>query len=407
MNGFVSVFSGAGGLDLGLEQAGWDCLFATDHDGAAVDTLRRNQGYALGQGRKALIDTYIEQADIRQLAGAEMLAQMGLSRGQVPLLAGGPPCQSWSSGGLQQGFDDPRGRLVDDYLRIARDIDARWLLFENVRGLLTARGQDGVPGSALAHVRSRLFACGWHSKVALLNAADFGVPQRRVRLILIGHRVGDEPRFPAASHSSDPNQDCRPWMTLGECLDSLGPLDDSEIIRPTGKMALELADLPPGTGAKSQGKKESTRPGGHWGYKQGAFIADTLKPARTVTASSQQDWIRDPVFGLRRLCPRECAAIQSFPPEWEMVGNRQAQYRLIGNAVPPKLGAALGRVLAEALNMNVVPLQPTGETNLAPLPPELQSAIVYTMKEEKRNGASRRAVGKRYVGGPPVAVAAI
>lgn len=395
MRSFISIFSGAGGLDLGLEQAGWDCLFATDHDAAAVATLERNRGYSLGQGRKALAEAVIRQADVRDLQGANILSELGLRRGDVPLLAGGPPCQSWSSGGLQKGFADPRGRLVDDYLRLAKEIDARWLLFENVRGLLTARGQDGMPGSALGYVRASLHKLGWLSKVALLNAADYGLPQRRVRLILIGYRAGDEPSFPEQTHSATPTQQERPWVTLGQCLAQISPVTSDEIIRPTGKMALELADLPPGTGAKSQGKREATRPGGHWGYKQGAFIADTLKAARTVTASSQQDWIRDPVLGLRRLTPRECAAIQSFPPEWVMVGNRQAQYRLIGNAVPPELGRRLGLALAESCSQQPVRLPRTIVGALSPLPAELQSAIAYTIREDRRNGPSRLASGKR------------
>lgn len=397
MRGFISVFSGAGGLDLGLEQAGWDCLFATDCDPAAIATLERNRGYALGQGRKALSDAVIRLADVRDLSGDRILAEAGMRRGEVPLLAGGPPCQSWSSGGLQKGFADPRGRLVDDYLRLAKEIDARWLLFENVRGLLTARGQDGVPGSALQYVRSSLYERGWLSKVALLNTADFGIAQRRVRLILVGYRAGDEPRFPIPTHAASPSGGLMPWLTLGQCLSQVSSPQNDEIIRPTGKMALELADLPPGTGAKSQGKKEATRPGGHWGYKQGAFIADTLKPARTVTASSQQDWIRDPVLGLRRLCPRECAAIQTFPSEWAMVGNRQTQYRLIGNAVPPELGRVLGLALAEAFSNTVDPEPSFMATGLSPLPAELQSAITYTLREERRNGPSRRAAGKRAV----------
>lgn len=395
MHRFISIFSGAGGLDLGLEQAGWECLFATDHDAAAIATLEHNRGYALGQGRKALADTIIRQADVCDLRGEKILSELGIQKGDVPLLAGGPPCQSWSSGGLQKGFSDPRGRLVDEYLRLAKEIDARWLLFENVRGLLTARGQDGTPGSALAYVRASLHNRGWLSKVALLNAADYGIPQRRVRLILIGYRSDDEPSFPNPTHSNAPSGNERPWLTLGECLARLSPLSEDEIIRPTGKMASELANLPAGTGAKSQGKKEATRPGGHWGYKQGAFIADTLKPARTVTASSQQDWVRDPALGLRRLTPRECAAIQTFPSEWAMVGNRQAQYRLIGNAVPPELGRALGLALAEAFSRQPERISFTCNAALAPLPPELQSAIAYTIREDNRNGPSRRATGKR------------
>jgi DNA (cytosine-5)-methyltransferase 1 len=158
-------------------------------------------------------------------------------------------------------------------------------------------------------------------------------------------------------------------------------------------MAEELKDIPPGSGVKSQGKKERTRPGGHWGYKQGGFIADPNLPSRTITASGQQDWIRDPNLGLRRLCPRECAAIQTFPNEWRWEGRNSVRYRLIGNAVPPALSMAIGRALADhalthastqSINISTKP------TDLAPLPANLMSAITYTMKEERSNGASRR-----------------
>jgi DNA (cytosine-5)-methyltransferase 1 len=389
MRSFVSLFSGAGGLDLGLEQAGWSCLLATDHDPKAVDTLRANRGFALGQGRTFLDQAAIKLADICSLSGSDVLSLIGRKKGEVPLLAGGPPCQSWSSGGLQRGFDDPRGQLIGQYLRIASALEPRWLVFENVRGLLTARGRDGVPGSALLSIRRKLFERGWQSKVALLNAADFGIAQRRVRLILLGYRGGDEPDFPGATHG----EAGRDWLILRDCVGTIDQVSDAEIIRPSGKMAEELKAIRPGSGVKSPGKKEATRPGGHWGYKQGAFVADLDRPARTVTASSQQDWIIDPVYGLRRLGPRECAAIQSFPPDWVFAGNQAAQYRLIGNAVPPRLAMAIGESLGR-----FVPSQTSDSSSssaLNPLPASLQSAITYTMREERRNGASRMATQSR------------
>jgi DNA (cytosine-5)-methyltransferase 1 len=184
---------------------------------------------------------------------------------------------------------------------------------------------------------------------------------------------------------------------LGECLAKVKPLAETEIIRPTGKMAQELEHLLAGTGVKSPGKPESTRPGGHWGYKQGAFIADLNLAARTVTASSQQDWVRDPELGLRRLCPRECAAIQTFPKTWTFQGNRSDQYRLIGNAVPPLLAMKLGATLLNHIN-RAGDERETHWRGVAPLPPRLQSAIHYTVRDELRNGASRRLSGKRAVG---------
>lgn len=383
---FISLFSGGGGLDLGLEQAGLDCTFATDHDRDSVGTLFANRGHQLGQGRRALSEAIIKLEDVRQLTGQYILSQIGRARGEVPVLAGGPPCQSWSSGGKQLGYKDPRGKLVDDYLRIANEIDARWLIFENVRGLLTARGGDGRPGSALEQMRSKLFDCGWQTHVELLNSADFGVPQRRVRLIVIGYRSGDVPLMPVPTYGQSGGQ--RQWKTLGSCLSELGLVGADELIRPSGKMTSDLVGLSPGTGAKSAGKAESTRPGGHWGYKQGAFIADQGLPARTVTASSQQDWIIDDRHGLRRLTPRECAAIQTFPAEWRFIGNRASQYRQIGNAVPPVLAQAIGSAMISHARANG---DAHGQWRApAPLAPRLQSAIDYTAREERRNGYSRR-----------------
>jgi DNA (cytosine-5)-methyltransferase 1 len=160
-------------------------------------------------------------------------------------------------------------------------------------------------------------------------------------------------------------------------------------------LALDLNGIRPGSGVKSPGKAEATRPGGHWGYKQGAFVADLGRPGRTVTASSQQDWIIDPVHGLRRLSPRECAAIQSFPKEWKFVGNLAGQYRLIGNAVPPSLARAIGESLANSVQNKKTAA--TSPLMLNPLPPALQAAIAYTMREESRNGQSRRAANSRRI----------
>lgn len=385
MTSFVSIFSGAGGLDIGLQQAGWDCLYATDFDRYAVETLKLNAAAGRFHG-----DGVIKQADIRDLTGKKMLSEMGKRRGDITLLAGGPPCQSWSSAGHQLGFNDPRGRLFEDYLRVAKELDVRWLVFENVRGLITARGSDGVPGSALAAIRQALFSAGWQTRVELFNAANYGVPQRRVRVVLIGYRVGDEPPIPDASHSEGDEPGLASWVSMAEALAALKPLEADEIIRPSGKLASELEKIPAGSGVKSPGKRETTRPGGHWGYKQGAFVADLKRPARTVTANAQQDWIRDPLHGLRRLSPRECAALQTFPVDWIFAGKRVDQYRQIGNAVPPllaeRIGVALrGHVERQASSSSFAPV------SVAPLPDKLQAAIDYTAREHRRNGASRMA----------------
>lgn len=398
MTDFISLFAGAGGLDLGLSNAGWDCLYACDNDKAAIATLRANLGDGDAPHRRKRVATVLAQADVATLRGSAILDQVGRRKGEVALLAGGPPCQSWSSAGHQLGFDDPRGRLIDDYIRLAREFETRWLLLENVRGLLTARGPNGRPGEALEHIRRRLFSeAGYQTEVALLNAADYGVPQRRVRLFLLGYRSGDAPKFPAPTHAqSSDARGLSAWVNLGDCIAGLTPPAHDEILRPSAKLAALLADIRPGSGVRSPGKKETTRPGGHWGYKQGAFVADLQLPARTVTANAQQDWIRDPQLGLRKLSVRECAALQSFPADWQFVGSQADQRRLIGNAVPPLLAQAIGNALrAHALAQPKAKAPTIAARELQPLPPNLAAAIRYTQKEEDRNGASRRLAPQR------------
>jgi DNA (cytosine-5)-methyltransferase 1 len=398
MTDFISLFAGAGGLDLGLSNAGWHCLYACDNDKAAIVTLRANRGGATGPHRLKHAEPILAQADVAALKGSAILDQVGRRKGAIALLAGGPPCQSWSSAGHQLGFEDPRGRLMDDYIRLAREFETRWLLLENVRGLLTARGPSGRPGEALEHIRRRLFSeAGYQTEVALLNAADYGVPQRRVRLFLLGYRSGDAPKFPIPTHAQC--KDARglsTWVTLGDCISALAPPARDEILRPSAKLAPLLAVIRPGSGVRSPGKKETTRPGGHWGYKQGAFVADLQLPARTVTANAQQDWIRDPQLGLRKLSVRECAALQSFPADWKFVGSQADQRRLIGNAVPPLLAKALGEALrAHVLAQPNAKAPMTAARELQPLPEKLAAAIRYTQKEEDRNGASRRLAPQR------------
>lgn len=385
--GFVSLFSGAGGLDIGLEDAGFTCLYASDIDKSAYATLAVNRDRRSGH----LAQAVVEHADVSQTKGRDILSAIGTVRGQVPLLVGGPPCQSWSSAGHQKGWEDPRGRLFDDFVRLAGELDVRWLMFENVRGLLTARGPDGTPGSALNLIRQKLLNAGFQTQVKLINAADYGVPQRRVRLVVFGYRVGDDMSFPDPHKAKGAAENG--WIPMQVALDSVGELSPDEIIRPNEKLFEQLSLLQPGTGVKSPGKRESTRPGGHWGYKQGAFIADTRIPARTVTANQQQDWVIDPTRGIRRLCPRECSAIQTFPKDWQFVGSRSDQYRLIGNAVPPSLARQIGTALHKHIleywdGQRVLP-------ELVPLEPKLAAAIRYTVQEERRNGASRRAAPDR------------
>lgn len=396
MSSFLSLFSGAGGLDLGLQRAGWGCRYASDIDPITVETLSDNLSKPPRLSRH--LAPLIEVADVQDLEGCDLLNRLQLKPGDVPLMAGGPPCQSWSSAGHQKGLDDPRGQLFRDFIRIADECGCRVILFENVRGMLTARGPEGDPGGALRLIRETMWAHGYRSAVELLNAADFGVPQRRVRLYLIGFRDTPAPVFPAPTHTR-PNakeslfaSQLDSWVPMQSALLKLEDLRDDEFIVPSPKMSERLQGLLPGQGIKSAGKRETTRPGGHWGYMQGGFVADPSLPARTITASAQQDWIRLDDGTFRRLCPRECARLQTFPEDWRFAGNRSAQYRQIGNAVAPAIACVLGQVITDMLESS---RSANDAFDPAYLPAHLASHVRYTSREHERNGASRRAAPNR------------
>jgi DNA (cytosine-5)-methyltransferase 1 len=278
--------------------------------------------------------------------------------------------------------------LFEHFVRLAAEIRPRYILFENVRGLVTARGHDGVHGGALATVLSAFSRIGYATSVSLMNSADFGSPQRRVRLFVIAARVWPLPVFPSPTHADLPAgavlDERRPWVTLGEFLRTQPEPDGDDIVRPTPALAQQLKNVADGSGLRSAGARETTRPGGHWGYRQGTFIADQAAPARTVTAASTQDWIRTD-RGLRRLTWRECAGLQGFPRDWVFWGPKAARFRQIGNAVPAVFGEVLGHALMTAMDQADDRRVPESRA----LPKELVAAIDYTKRDHSRNGASR------------------
>jgi DNA (cytosine-5)-methyltransferase 1 len=389
----VSLFSGAGGLDVGLERAGWDTIVATDFDANCVATLRASQDallpVAIRGERTYLGDAAIIQANIADLTAADLRPASAPSDWRPALVAGGPPCQPWSSAGLQQGFSDPRGQLVDHFIRLIAELRPRFVLMENVRGLVTAVGPSGKPGEALRLIQTGLDEIGYASAVALLNAADFGAAQRRVRLFLVASSDHDLPSFPEptrqAADAMTLLDNRQPWVSLREFLATLPAPDPEDVVRPKGDRAQQLAMLQPGTGLRTAGRVESNRPGGHWGYRQDCFVADAALPSRTIRAASSPDWIKEPDGSLRRLTWRECAALQGFPAGWRFVGTTASRFRQIGNAVQTTVAEAIGRTLVTALAAGPADRPPTSP----PWPPEFHRRVQYTVSEHRVNGEHR------------------
>lgn len=390
----VSLFSGAGGLDIGLERSGFHTVSANDFDTNCVASLRANQAaevpVAGEPDRSHFAGTLIVHAPVESLDASDLMPVLWHSGRRLDALVGGPPCQPFSSAGSQRGVHDPRGRLFEQFVRLAEELRPRLILFENVRGLVTARGPEGISGEALHLVRDEFERIGYCTRFSLLNAADYGAPQRRVRLFMLAADEGVTlPTFPLPTHHRPrPGQslplDGRFWVTLGEFLADQAPPTPDEIVRPSPQLEAELRGVPDGSGLKSPGRSEPTRPGGHWGYKQGTFVADPSLPARTVTGASTQDWIREPDGNLRRLTLREAAGLQGFPDDWQFCGSRASQFLQIGNAVPIVFGEVLGAAMRQAL---LTPCHHPQQSHA--FPADVWAAIDYANRDDARNGAVR------------------
>ena len=387
----ISLFSGAGGLDIGLERAGWETVAASDFSTDCLRTLRNSQDAEISvdtSGDRAfLAGARLLEADIANLRASDLRPNGASPDWRPSLLAGGPPCQPWSSAGLQRGFEDPRGRVVEHYFRLTEELRPRFVLFENVRGLLTAVGREGKPGEALTAILDTFASIGYATRVALVNAADFGAAQRRVRLFVLGSIDHELPTIPEPTHSREVGSGSGhlPWASLGGLLATVPAPDEAEVVRPSGPRAHDLCALQPGKGLRTPGRTEANRPGGHWGYRQDSFLADLTLPARTIRAATTPDWIREPDGRLRRLTWRECVALQGFPPEWAFSGSVASRFRQIGNAVQTDVARAIGEVLLTALKSPTPPAPPTS----AALPEEFNRRIRYTEAEHRVNGPER------------------
>ena len=387
----VSIFSGAGGLDIGFENAGFDVVSALELHPKYCASITENQKKQLqipGSKRFYYAGTRILNKDIREVSGLELAA----GEQEIDCLIGGPPCQAFSSAGKQLSIFDQRGTLVYEYLRVLKELHPKTFLFENVRGLVTARGLNNEPGEILLGLLAEFKKAGYSCRVGLLNAANYGSCQRRVRCFILGSRIAAAPEFPTETHAEQARESLFPeekreaWNTLGNFLLRHSDQNESHWTRPTPELYEKLKDLPEGSGLKSRGRVEATRPNGHWGYRQGTFIADTAKPARTVTGSSSQDWIRLSDGSLRRLTLKEAAGLQGFPEGWIFCGSKSDQFQQVGNAVPVVFGEVLGRTLKAHLEAGE---KKDARPHAVMVPESILSAIKYTKREEARNGAYR------------------
>ena len=339
----VDLFCGAGGLSLGLANAGYKIAAAFDNDPVAVRTYAR----ALGP--------HVETALIEEIAGADILSKAGISRGDLALLAGGPPCQGFSV--QRRGArEDTRNRLVLQFIRLVEETRPKFFLMENVGGLLSKHGKPFLHEMAVRAARLNYLI-----HVEILDAADYGVPQYRRRAFLIGEHAPDlAPRFvfPKPTHPSH-------HATVREAIGDLPvpPSDGSS--HPDipnhyrearlSKLNLErIRHVPPGGGRENlpahlQLACHINNPKHRHMDVYGRLTWD--KPSVTLTA--RFDSFTRGRFGHpcddRSLTIREGARLQTFPDHFVFEGNREQGARQVGNAVPPLLAQRLGEAIVEAI----------------------------------------------------------
>jgi DNA (cytosine-5)-methyltransferase 1 len=357
----ISLFSGGFGLDLGLDQAGFDVRVAIEANKWAAATIEANRASGAIRSEVEVVHERIEN-----LSTADILSLSGLKPGDPMVVSAGPSCQSFSTAGRRRSLDDPRGTLFREFLRVVTEAQPRFFVMEQVRGVLSAavrhrplalRGPGHPPltpdeqhGSALRLILRELADSGYYTVFNMINVADYGVGQVRHRVLFIGSRDGEDVRIPLATHADDPADGVEPWLTLREVLNGVNDPEPAHLPLSARKAGI-LEQIPAGGNWRSlppDGQREALgKAFVSWGGRSGFFRRlawDRPAPALTTRPDSTATLFGHP-SEVRTLSVREYSALQGFPDGYEFAGPTGAQFKQIGNAVPPPIGQAVASQL--------------------------------------------------------------
>lgn len=364
-NKVISLFSGAGGFDIGLELAGFETAVCVEIDSDCRETLRFNRpDWHLFEDDKNRIP-----GDIRAITGRELLKLAGLKKGEPALVIGGAPCQPFSNIGLKRGKNDPKnGDLFLEFVRIVKETQPKGLVFENVSGITQSKHQD-----VIKYMTQKFEELGYSVSCGLLNSADYGVPQKRERFFIIGLRGDQKPCFPLPTHSKSKkdwsdflkNLSIQPqylpfkWLSVGDALNSL-PSNyfnraDFKVMNISPKVKERMKLIGPGENFKvlpvemlpncwSSGKHQGQDTFGRLRLDEPSVTIRTAayNPAKGKYIHPTEN---------RGLNTIEMAALQGFPYSWHFKLKNDRPMTLksagmqIGNAVPPNLAKAIGIAL--------------------------------------------------------------
>ena len=351
----LSFFSGAMGLDLGFEQAGIEVVLACEFDKQCRQTIAANRPKLPLLGN--ILDYSVN--DVRLAAGLN-------ENEEIDIVFGGPPCQAFSTAGARKGFNDPRGNVFLKFINLILELQPRYAVIENVRGLLSAplnhrphskrgNGQaeleaDELAGGALNYILNLLRGGGYEVSFNLYNTANYGVPQSRERVVLICHKGGTRVPFLAPTHSEDGKFGLPNWKTLRDALQGLDSSTMEFVTFPENRLKYyrmlkagqywkhlptEMQKEAMGKSFFSGGGKTGFYRRLNWDRPSCTLVTHPAMPATDICHPTED----------RPLSIEEYKRIQQFPDGWFLSGKLVDQYRQVGNAVPVSFGAAIARTI--------------------------------------------------------------
>ncbi len=356
----ISLFSGAGGMDIGVTQAGFDTLAQIEIDPHCCDTLRFN-------ATKERRNTIVYEGDIRQIDPKQLMLDLLLDEGELDLLCGGSPCQSFSQIGKQKSLDDERGLLLFEFARFARVLKPKVILMEQVKGLLNAPDREGKKGGVCERLLAELRDLGYHCRMRVVNAAEYGVPQLRERVFVVAMREGIEFEFPDPTHRNPEKTSSMfglpPYTTVGDVICGLPepspkggyqPEDSHFDVTPAGDRR-RMHGVPEGSYLAKElhlpieqrcglAKKDTTK------FKR----MHRNKPANTLRCG---EIFYHPLDD-RYLTPREYMRIHGYPDTYYLMGPIRGrsgqvknldQHRQVANSVPPPLARSIAENIISSL----------------------------------------------------------
>ncbi len=322
----ISLFAGAGGLDLGFKKAGFNTIWANEYDKEIWETFEKN-----------FSNTKLDRRSIINIPSEDIPQTLGL--------IGGPPCQSWSEAGKSRGIDDDRGQLFFEFIRVLRDKKPLFFLAENVSGMLGSRHRE-----ALENIKNHFIDSGYNLSFELLNAKDYGVAQDRKRIFFVGFRkdLNIEFKFP---------QKFVKKQFLSDVIDNLKDnVISAKEKNYTNASECKIDNHEYMIGGFSSMFMSRNRVRG---WDEPSFTIQAggrhaplhpQAPKMELVAKDKRRFVEGSEDLYRRLSIRECARVQSFPDEYKFYYSKlSAGYKMVGNAVPPDLAYVLAKEIIENL----------------------------------------------------------